>query len=640
MEAKDLRNPSQEEPLKTNGEIKNATSDTTNPSFNDEGGKVAAEEDVETASENKQENKVEERSDDLEDLSEVDYSLLSKQELIHKLNDLLDTYPVVKLKSHVEEIKQIFYKKYQADLSSAEQKFVEAGGSAEEFEYEDDSGFRMKAILKKYREKKAEYNRKLEQEKEANLKLKYQIIDEIKELINRKESINKTFNEFQELQKKWREIGMVPQQSVKNLWETYHHHVENFYDYIKINKELRDLDLKKNLNVKIKLCEEAESLLSEASIVKAFNALQKLHERWREVGPVPREKKEVIWDRFKETTTHINKKHQEFYEGLRQEQKKNLEAKTKLCERAEAICNQEIRSHKDWNASSREILELQQEWRRIGFAPKKDNNRIYQRFRAACDLFFEQKRKFYFHLKEELSCNLELKIKLCQQAEALQDSTDWKKTTDELIAIQKKWKEIGPVPRKVSDEMWNRFREACDKFFRNKSAHFESMDSDQGANLKLKEELIERVKDFQITSDNEGNIRAIKRFQKEWAEIGHVPFKHKDRVQEAFRQAINHHFDRLNLDVFHKEVQRFRNKIDGYLEMEYSEDKIIAERNKIVNKIKHLESDITLWENNIGFFSNSKNSGNIIRDIQQKIEKGKKTLALLQEKLAIIDNLV
>ncbi|NOU59264.1 DUF349 domain-containing protein [Marinifilum caeruleilacunae] len=646
MKAPDLSNPSHENELNENLEEKNKVTDshetensneekaTTSETENED---VIAEEKKENVSETEEE-KTNEKESELQ--KEPDYTLMEKSELKNRLSLLLENESLSAVKEKVEAIQFNFYKKHKEEIEAAKKKFIAEGGPEEEFDFgTDELEVQVREMLQKFKDKKTEQSRNIEQEKEENLKKKYQIIEDIKELVNRKEAFDKTFHEFRELQKKWHEIGMVPQQALKNLWDNYHHHVENFYDYIKINKELRDLDLKKNMASKIKLCEEAEKLLDETSVVKAFNTLQKYHEQWREIGPVPRDEKENLWTRFKAATTIINRKHQEYYEGLKSEQKNNLEKKTVLCEKAEEIANREIGSHKEWNTSSKEIIDLQKEWRTIGFAPKKDNNRIYQRFRAACDLYFDKKRDFYMALKEKLNVNLEKKKELCAIAESLQDSQDWKETTDKLIAIQKEWKTVGPVPRKVSEELWVRFRAACDKFFNNKSEHFDNADAGQVENLKLKEALIQKVQTYELVEDNEKNLNALRQFQKEWSQIGHVPYKKKDKVQEAFRKSINSLYDRMNMDSDNKEVQKFKSKIDNFLTMNNSEDKIIIERNKIVNKIRQLESDIALWENNVGFFSSSKNSS-VVSEIEEKIERGKQNLAILNEKLKIIDGLV
>lgn len=569
-----------------------------------------------------------------------DYSKYSQVELINALRDILDKNDSFEIKEEVEIIKSTFYRNLKADLEEQKSKFLEEGGNIEEFvpekdPYEQD----IKDLLKRFRHIRIEHNKKLEVEKEENLKLKYEVIEEIKALINNEESINKTFHDFRELQRRWREIGLVPQSEMKNLWDTYHFHVENFYDYIKINKELRDLDLKKNLEAKIKLCEKAEELLVEPSIIKAFNTLQKYHEQWREIGPVPLEQKDDIWERFKAATSKINKKHQEFFENRKLEQKKNLEAKTALCEKVEEVNQMEITNHKEWDEKSKELIELQKVWRTIGFAPRKDNNKIYERFRTECDKFFDAKREFYSKNKELQQNNLQLKLELCNEAESMKDSTDWKKTTHDFINIQKKWKEIGPVPRKHSDAVWKRFRAACDFFFDKKSEHFSSIDSEQVDNLKLKDELIKEVEDFNPGKDVDENLKILKSFQRRWTEIGHVPIKKKDDVQNRFRQAVDHLFDELNLDEEKRNLLKFRSKMSSFTESSRGQNKMRMERDKYMNKLKQLESDLVLLDNNIGFFAKSKNAESLIKDVKKKIENTKQKIEFMKEKIRVIDDL-
>jgi hypothetical protein len=444
------------------------------------------------------------------------------------MRDVLQEYDSRDIKGDIDAIKAAFYKNLKDAAEAAKKEFIEAGGAEEEFKAEEDPYENdIKDLQREYRQLRIERSKKLENEKEDNLQKKYEVIEKIKGLINNEESINKTFNEFRALQQEWRDIGLVPQSEMKNLWDTYHFNVENFYDYIKINRELRDLDLKKNLEAKIKLCEKAEELLLDPSIIRAFNTLQKYHEQWREIGPVPREQKDDIWERFKAATTTINKNHQQFFEDRKLEQKKNLEAKTALCEKVEAINENEIDSHKEWDKFSKELIELQKVWRTIGFAPRKDNNKIYERFRNACDTFFDAKRAFYAKNKEEQQNNLQLKIDLCLQAEEMKESTDWKKTTQDFINIQKQWKEIGPVPRKQSDAIWKRFRTACDSFFDKKSEHFNDVDSEQVDNLKLKEELIEEIKNFKSSKNVEDNLKKLKEFQRRWLKSDMCRLKRK-----------------------------------------------------------------------------------------------------------------
>jgi hypothetical protein len=569
-----------------------------------------------------------------------DYTTYSQIELVNALRDVLDNNGDHDIREEVETIKAAFFKSVKDESEAQRKQFLEEGGDEEEFEteenpYEQD----IKDLLKQYRQIRHEYNKKLEQEKEINLQLKYDIIEEIKGLIHKEESINKTFQDFRDLQQRWREIGLVPQSKMKDLWDTYHFHVENFYDYIKINKELRDLDLKKNLEMKIRLCEQAEELLLEPNTVKAFNQLQKLHERWREIGPVPRENKDDIWERFKAATSKINKKHQEYFENRKAEQKKNLEAKRALLEQVEEINAMEPATYKEWAEKSREILNLQKVWRTIGFAPRKDNNKIYRRFREACDKFFDAKREFYAKNKELQMNNLQLKTDLCLQAEALKDSDDWRKTTQDLINIQKQWKEIGPVPRKSSEALWKRFRAACDYFFNRKAEHFSSIDSEQDENLREKEQLIKEVESFESTGDVDENLRILKEFQRRWTEIGHVPIKKKDEIQKQFRDAINKLFDDLNLDESRRNLLKFRTKMVSFSESSRGQNKMRLERDKYMNKLKQLENDLVLLDNNIGFFAKSKNAETLIKDVKRQIEQTKEKIELLKDKIRVIDEM-
>lgn len=579
----------------------------------------------------------------ISDLEKVDYDTLTKIKLVARLKMVLSTYPIDQVKNEVEAIKIAFYKQLKEETDALKHKFVESGELEENFKAPFDADEHdLKDLLKLYRDKRTELNENLEEEKEKNLQVKTEVIEAIKSLVNRQESLNDTFHEFRELQQKWREIGPVPQANLRDLWNNYNYAIESFYNYININKELRDLDLKKNLEVKLDLCERVEKLLLEPNIVHAFNALQKFHEQWREAGPVPKEKKDEVWERFKEATSIINKKHQEHFESIKDQLKQNLDAKTQLCEKAEEIVASadKIASPREWEDKSKELVDIQHLWKTIGFAPKKDNNRIYDRFRTACDQFFEHKRDFFKDYKSDQHNNLQLKTELCLQAEALKGNTEWKKTTDEFIKIQKRWKEIGPVPRKQSDIIWKRFRAACDEFFENKSKHFSSVDSEQDQNLKLKQQIVEDLKNFTVTQDSELTFKTLQEYQKKWSDIGHVPFKEKDRINQEYRLQINKLFDTLNMDEYHKNVQKFGGKIDNLKGSDHSIEKLTQERNKIINKLKQLETDITLWENNIGFFAKSKNSDALIRDFNNKIESGKRNIKLLNEKLDMLDDIL
>lgn len=557
----------------------------------------------------------------------------SKAELVELFAQLLETKPVQSLRGDAEAIKIAFYKLHRAEVEAQRKEFIDAGGNEEEFSPSvDGEEVNLKELFARYRKMRDEFVAGLENAKEENLKIKLAIIDELKELVNSDETLNHTFNKFRELQQRWKETGPVPQANVKDTWETYNLHVENFYNFIKINKELRDLDLKKNYEAKISLCEQAETLVMEPSIVSAFRKLQKLHDEWRETGPVANEFKEPLWERFKLASSRINKAHQEHFESLKGEQQKNLEMKTELCVKAEELSEQMITSRKEWNKANDRLLEIQKVWKTIGFAPKKDNTRIYERFRNACDRFFALKRDYYAQLKAEMDHNLQLKNEICEAAESIKDSEDWKKTADELIALQKRWKEIGTVSRRHSDAVWKRFRAACDYFFERKAAHFSSVDNEQERNLQAKRELLEQMKACDI---KEGGFEAIKAFQRKWNEIGYVPIKQKDALQKQYKEVVDAMFATLRGSEHDRSMDRFRSKLSS---MKASgEKRLRSERERLYNKVKQLEADIALLENNIGFFAHSKNAESMINDVRVKIAKAKAEMAETIEKVKLID---
>ena len=571
-----------------------------------------------------------------ENASTTDYNGKSKAELLAILADILANKPVQTIRRDVEAIKIAFYKTYRAEVERARRAFVEAGGKLEEFvPTPDDAEQRLKELFAEYRTKRNEFIAKLEEEKENNYKIKLQIIEELKELIDSNETLNQTFNTFRDLQLRWKETGPVPQAYVKDLWETYNLHVENFYNFIKINKELRDLDLKKNYETKLQLCEEAEELVLDPSPVNAFHKLQKLHEQWRETGPVANEYKEQLWERFREASTKINKRHQEYFNGIKEEQKHNLELKTELCVKTEELSVAPLSTRKEWNKASEQLIDIQKVWKTIGFAPKKDNTKIYERFRNACDKFFENKRNFYLQIKAEMENNLHLKNDICAAAEALQESEEWKKATDELIALQKRWKEIGPVSRRYSDAIWKRFRSACDKFFERKAAFFASLDQQYEDNLAKKKQLLEELKTF-VVENKERGFEALKELQHRWAEIGFVPIKQKEAIQKEYRKAVDAIFAKLRSNEKENRLERFKGKISSIAEGG-DRRRLRFERDRLYNKMKQIESGIALLENNIGFFSKSKNAEAMIREVNNKIAKAKEEMATLIEKIEMID---
>lgn len=572
--------------------------------------------------------------------TEINFSVLNTEDIIRQAKKLLDEHPVTSLKEIMDNLPRTFEAKYKEEYDKALAAFTADGDLPENFEYKNDSKERFNTLYKQYREKKSEANRQAEAEREANLKTKLEIIEELKALVQKEETLNKTYQEFRDLQDRWRNAGMVPQAQANGLLETYHHHVENFFNYVKINKELRDLDLKRNLDAKLALCAEAERLVEDNDVANSFKQLQVLHAQWKEIGPIPKEVKEETWERFKNATAQINEKHHRFFESLKQEQENNLLIKESLCEKANELAEKEYKNPSAWDTATKAMLELQEEWKRSGTVVQKERNRIFKKFRTSCDAFFERKREFYKNINEEYDRNLQLKIELCEKVEVLKDSTDWKKTTDKMIAYQKEWKKIGPVSQKHSNKVWERFRSACDHFFENKHSFYKDMDDTYEKNLEQKLSLIEEVRQFTLSGNNEEDINKLKEFQVRWGEIGFVPIKKKEEVQNEFRKAINGWFDKLNLDEFDRDLERFRAKLDTLDSGENKEYKIINEREKLVAKIRQLETDIHTWENNIGFIAQSQKSQGLLQELDSKIEKTRQRLALLQEKLKALDKLI
>lgn len=565
--------------------------------------------------------------------SEDKFAGKTKEELVAALAQLVAQQPVQAIRRDVEAIKVAFYRIRRAEVETARKAFLEEGGAEEEFTAPvDNAENELKEQFKEYRRLRDIFLSNLEAEKEENLKVKLGIIEELKELVNSDETLNHTFNKFRELQQRWKDTGIVPLANVKDLWETYNLHVENFYNFIKINKELRDLDLKKNYEQKIALCEQAEALLMEPSIVEAFHKLQKLHDEWRETGPVAKEYKEVLWERFKAASSRINKQHQAHFESLKADQVKNLALKTELCEAAEELIAQPMTTRKEWNKASDRLLDIQKTWKTIGFAPKKENTHIYDRFRAACDKFFEAKRVFYSDVKTEMDHNLQLKNELCEAAESLMNSDDWKKATDDLIALQARWKEVGTVSRRHSDAVWKRFRAACDKFFERKSAHFASVDDEHEVNLRKKLALLEEMAAADIKA---GGYEVIRNFQRRWGEIGFVPIKQKDEVQKRYKAVVDKLFTALRGSERDRSINRFKEKVSSLKSS--GENRLRQEREHLYNKVRQLEQEAALLENNIGFFSKSKNSDALIAEIRTKIQHLHEEIAATVEKVKLID---
>ena len=563
----------------------------------------------------------------------TDFSEKGLKEIVDTFKELLEGENMQQLYKHAEALKAAFYKNLRKEkiAAGAEQPAEEAaavaadGQTAEEpvsFNpfAEIERGF--KDLYTQFKAKRSAFTQELEKQKEENYQAKLGLIEELKNLVEASEDLKDSFPRFRDIQNRWRTAGPVPQGKVKDLYDTYQHYVELFYDYVKINKEFRDLDFKKNLEAKEALCVKAENLADEEDVVGAFRTLQKLHEQWKELGPVSKEFRDSVWERFRAATAVINKKHQAYFESQKGSQKENFEAKTALCEKVEEIARTEAGDSTTWNNLTKEIENIQKEWKKIGFASKKENQKVYDRFRAACDAFFARKREFYSDFKGQMQDNLARKIELCEKAEALKESTDWKKASDEFIELQKAWKEIGPVSRKKSEQVWKRFRAACDAFFNNRDKHFGGQNAEQMENLEKKRSLIEEVRAFVVEERDEAR-EALRDFQERWNAIGFVPFKEKARIQEAFRKALGEKF---------AEFREGGNRLAAK-----AERAVRSERDRLVQKFMKKEQEIATWENNMGFFASSKNAEALLEELNKKIDIAREELAQLEEQIKEFD---
>ena len=573
-----------------------------------------------------------------------DFSNMGLKEIVDAFKDLLEGENMQQLYKHAEALKAAFYKNLRKEkiasglIQPAATASVEETPAAEEPAGADagaeeaaetvshnpfaeiERGF--KDLYGQYKARRAVHTQEMEKQKEENYQVKLGLIDEIKALVEASEDLKETFPKFRDIQARWRAAGPVPQARMKDLYDTYQHYVEMFYDYVKINKEFRDLDFKKNLEAKEKLCERAEALADEEDAVGAFRTLQKLHEQWKELGPVSKEFRESVWERFRAATAVINKKHQAYYESQKGNQRENLEAKTALCEKVEEIARSEAADSTTWNKLTKEIENIQKEWRKVGFASKKDNQKVYDRFRAACDEFFNKKRDYYAGFKGQMQDNLARKIELCEKVEALKESTEWKKTSDEIIELQRQWREIGPVSRKKSEQVWKRFRAACDEFFSNRDKHAGGQNAEQNENLEKKRALIDEIKAYAVESRDEAR-EALRAFQDRWNAIGFVPFKEKTRIQDAYRKAIGEKFGELR--------EGGRNFVGK------AERAVRTERDRLVQKFMKKEQEIATFENNMGFFSQSKNAEALLAELNKKIDIAREELAELEEKIKEFD---
>lgn len=556
----------------------------------------------------------------------------TKEEVIERLSEI-DNDACNADKQEIDLLKQTFYKLHKAEQEAARKAFEEQGGKPEEFvPAADPLENKFKEIMSSIKEKRSEMAAEAEREKEDNLAKKLQILDKMKDLIENSDDTGKIYNEFKELQQQWNDIKQVPIGKVNELWKSYQLYTEKFYDMVKLNNEFREYDFKKNLEQKTKLCEAAEKLAAEDDVVSAFHQLQNLHQEFRNIGPVAKELRESIWARFKAASTAINRRHQQHFEELKEKEQNNLDQKTVICEIAEAMEYDTFKTFADWEDKTKEILALQAKWKTIGYAPQKMNVKIFERFRAACDEFFKRKAAFYKDIKNSMAENLEKKKALCEKAEALKDSTDWKATAEILTKLQKEWKTIGPVSKKHSDAVWKRFIGACDHFFAQKNKANSSQRSVESDNMTKKENIISQLHEIEKAGNEDESVAdKIRGLIKEWNGIGHVPFKEKDRLYNDFHSTVDRLFAKLNITASEKKLSSFKSNLS-------SGNNLYRDREKLVRTYEGLKNDIQTYENNLGFLTSASKKGNsLVQDIQRKIERLKGDMELVTKKIAAID---
>ena len=559
----------------------------------------------------------------------------TKQEVLDRVKEIAHGEEPPQ-KEEVELLKTVFYKLHIAEREAKLKEYLDNGGEPESYQVtpdEDEEVF--KAEMGIIKERRQQQFREQEAEKEENLKRKLAIIEKIKSMVTSPEEASKTYQEFKALQQEWRDIKAVPTEKANELWRNYQLYVEQFYDLLKLNSEARELDFKKNLEAKTRLCEDAEKLAEESDVIGAFHKLQQLHLEYREIGPVSKDLREEIWQRFKAASTVVNKRHQQFFDTLRAREEENLARKTELCEKAEAICAEENKGSGDWDRHTQEIIALQQEWKTIGFTPQKMNVKIFERFRTACDTFFTKKTEHYKALKDTYKENTEKKRALIEKAKALQDSTDWRSTGDKLIALQKEWKTIGMVPRKIGDQLWEEFLGACNKFFEARNAAGAGQRSEEYSNLEKKRDVVARLK-AAAEEAGEGLQEKVQQLVEEYNAIGHVPYKEKDKLYEEYHAVLDKLYKELNISVAKRRLNKFKDSLKQVAER--GEGALDNERTRLMRQYELMKQDIQTYENNLGFLSASSKKGNsLIDEMNRKMQKLKDDMQLVKEKIKAID---
>lgn len=561
---------------------------------------------------------------------------LTKEEILNKLKEMVADIENA-AKSEIDSLKQAFYKQHNYEQEAARKQFIDNGGSTEDFIPQTDSvEEEFKNIMSVIKEKRNALAAEVEKQKEMNLQIKLSIIEELKELVESPDDANKNYTEFKKLQQQWNEVKQIPPAKVNELWKSYQLYVEKFYDLLKLNSEFREYDFKKNLEIKTHLCEAAEKLAEEQDVVSAFHQLQKLHQEFRDTGPVAKELRDEIWIRFKAASTVVNKRHQQHFEALKETEQHNLDQKTVICEIIEAIEYDQLTNFALWENKTQEIIALQNKWKTIGFAPQKMNVKIFERFRKTCDEFFHKKGEFFKTLKEGMNENLEKKRALCEKAEALKESTDWKATADELTKLQKEWKTIGPVAKKHSDVVWKRFISACDYFFDQKNKATSSQRSVEQENLEKKKAVIEKLNAIDETMDTKEASQLVRDLMKEWNSIGFVPFKEKDKIYKQYHNRIDELFKHFNISASNKKLSNFKSSISSM--QEGNSQTLYREREKLTRAFENMKSELQTYENNLGFLNASSKKGNsLLTEINRKVEKLKADIELVKEKIKVID---
>ena len=563
-----------------------------------------------------------------------EYSSMSKAELVAALEALVEK-PVEEIKREENAIKMAFYQIRKEELDKEKEAFLAKGNEEAAFApREDEDEAKLKELLNQIKEKRAAHNAAIEEARAKNLEAKQAIIDEIRAISGDADNVNKHYNKVQELRHQFQQIGEVPAANATEIWKTYQAAVESFYDMLKLNKELRDYDFKKNLEQKEQLCEEAEKLSEEENVLEAFRSLQALHDKWREIGPVAKEMRETLWARFKEASAAVNKRHQAFFEQRKKREKENEDAKTSLCEKLEAIIAEDHATYAAWDEATKQIIALQEDWKKLGFAARKVNAALFTRFRAKCDEFFSEKAAFFKRMKEEMAANLEKKVALCEKAEALKDSQDWKKTTEALVALQKEWKTVGPVVKKQSDAVWKRFVSACDYFFEQKAKLTVNVRQEERNNLKQKKAVIAAINEQLANADEKEAVKNIRELMKQWQGIGHVPFKEKDKVYAEYKKAVDAAYDKLDMKESRANIANFENALNNMSDT----DKMYRERERLVRTYEQSVNELKTFENNLGFFNaQSKSGSSMLKEKERRIAKIKEDIAVLEKKIKLID---